>query len=137
MRRFNAGETQKRQKGVANTNCAANMPNFQPLSSKVSIGTIDVFPTKQVFYVNTPFNDAMERTVLAQSLQCKEVGDLVAPETKLGGVLNNLRYKGCKPLFGGQRGDPKGLNYDKMYPIDTPLLQQTDSFFSYLKSPIR
>ena len=131
------GETQTKQRGILKTNGAANMPNCQALSSQVSIGTIDVTPIKQDFYVNTPFNDAMERTTLAQSLQCKEVPDLVIPEMKLGGILNNQRYKGSKPNIGNQRGDRRGLLSDKMFPVNNPLLKQTDSFFRYLKSPMK
>lgn len=135
MRKFNQGETQIRKKGITKTNGAANIPGFQAISPLASIGTIDVFPTKQEFYVSSPFDEAMERTTLAQSLQCKGVPDLVIPETKLYGVRNSLHYN-CRPQLGNQRGDPKGLLSDPMFPTNNKLLVPVHSFFNNLKSTL-
>jgi hypothetical protein len=136
MRRFNLSETQIRQKGVEKTNGALNIPNFQPLSSSMSIGKVKAEPVEQDFYVASPFDYNLERTRLAQSLQCKDVPDLVIPEIELPGVVNSLHYF-QKPNIGNQRGDPRGLAYDPVYPTHTPLLKPADTFFAYLPSKLK
>ena len=136
MRRFSPSEQIKEKSGVEKTNGAANMPRFQALSSMVSIGTIEVKPRKQLFHVANALDNVLQRSPLSLSLGCKEIQDLVKPERALYGIRNN-HHMNNRIHFGSQRGDPKGLAYDKIYPINTPLLVKSDTFFSYLKTPIK
>lgn len=137
MRKFDISQFDsiKKKRGMEAMSGAHVLPNMQPLSSKVSIGTIYVKPSEQQFHVANPLDYALQRNPLAMSLGCKEVTDLVVPERGLYSTQNNI-HTNQRPHFGNQRGDPRGIAYQPIHPVNNPLLQKTNNFYSYLPNPL-
>lgn len=137
MRKFDVTQFDsiRRKRGMEAMSGAHIIPNIQVLSGKASIGTAYVRQSEQHFHVANPLDYALQRNPLAMSLGCKEVTDLVVPERALYSTQNNI-HNNQRPHYGNQRGDPRGLAYQPIHPVNNPLLKKTNNFYSWLPNPL-
>ena len=92
--------------------------------------------------INRPDNDAMSvmkggisQNQMKQSLGCIDSNDLKwnSPGIFFGADIP----KSFVPVTGGQRGSRFGLGSFSLYPTNTPLLAQQDTFFPQYPAPVR
>lgn len=76
-------------------------------------------------------NQALNRSTLAQSLPCKDIGSSVVADYAVRGPVNVGRYFGVRPHIGTQRGDKPGLaSQPSVFPTNNPILHPSSSFYS-------
>ena len=113
-------------------------------SNKGQLPPTDIIDGQVMMAINRPDNNAMNilkdgqgisLNQLKQSLGCVDSNDLKwnAPGIFFGADVP----KAYVPVVGGQRGSRFGLGSFSIYPTNTPLLAQADTFFPQYPAPVR
>lgn len=109
-------------------------PRFSPLPPQS--GTLMIKHGNQDIRIPNVINQALQRSPLAQSLQCKEIQDLCMADARLRGMTNRGRYFGSRPNHGNMRNDPVGLASHVQHPTQSQLFPKADSFFAGLPNKL-
>ena len=113
------------------TNPSLVCPTFSPLPPQA--GALMIKHGRQDIRIPRMMDTVgMRQDQLAQSLQCKEIGDLTKADTKTFGMLTRGRYFGSRPQVGNQRNDPPGLASTWNHPTHMPLFSKSSNFFAGL-----
>jgi hypothetical protein len=74
------------------------------------------------------------RPQMLESLACKDLNQLYAGDQRIHGQYNS--HLPNQLVTGNQRGDDKGLAYDPIYPVNTPLEKTPNTFYPWMDSPL-